>query len=200
MAKRVIRRPVKAAPAKAIAKPVVKAAAPVVSTSPATWPHEDVAALNAFYGDPRGVNGEVNPKWEAANIGFFIPPYPMFYSDGKRSPMTKIRVHKKCIATFQAAFADALQTLGHDYIVEHRLDITGGAFCYRLMRGGNRLSVHSWACAIDLDPAHNPFPHKWVANMGMIDSRFAEILQKHGFTWRGANSDIDPMHFQLATR
>ncbi len=162
-----------------------------------TWPHEDVRALNEFYGDPRGSNGEASSVWQSANLAPWAPPYPMFYSDGKRSPLLHLRVHRKCLSTFDAAFKDALETLGHDYIVAHRLDISGGTFCYRLERGGSRLSVHSWGCAIDMDPAHNPFPHQWADGRGMIDKRFAEILIKHGFDWRGASRDIDPMHFQL---
>jgi hypothetical protein len=164
------------------------------------WPHEDVAALNAFYGDPRGRSGEANPLWEAANLVQWTPPYPLFYSDGHHSPMNHLRIHRKCVGAFQAAFGDALAALGHDYIVAHSLDITGGTFCYRLQRGGSRLSVHSWGCAIDIDPARNPFPRRWRAGRGMLDLRFAEILQKRGFIWRGANGDNDPMHLQLARR
>jgi hypothetical protein len=107
------------------------------------WPHEDVVTLNAFYGDPRGRNGEANPPWEAANLVHWTPPYPMFYSDGKHTPMTHLRVHRKCLDAFNAAFGDTLATLGHQYIVAHHLDITGGTFCYRLQRGGSRLSVHA---------------------------------------------------------
>ena len=164
------------------------------------WPHEDIFALNSFYGDPRGRNGEANPAWETASLVHWEPPYPMYYSDGQRQPMQHLRVHRKCLETFGAAFKDALVVLGHDYIVAHQLDITGGTFCYRTQRGGSRLSVHSWSCAIDMDPAHNPFPRRWTANHGMLDLRFAQILQRHGFIWRGADGDDDPMHLQLARR
>jgi hypothetical protein len=109
-------------------------------------------------------------------------------------------VHKKCLAAFQAAFADVLKELGIEYIKAHRLNISGGTFCYRLERGGSKLSVHSWGCAIDMDPQHNPFPHKYNAALGMLDTRFAAILERHGFTWRGAAGDDDPMHLQLSNR
>ena len=161
------------------------------------WPVETIADLVAFYGDPRGANGQANPKWEAENLVAWAPPYPMFYSDGKRTPMLHLRVHRKCRDTFDEAFKEALAQLGHDYIVEHRLDITGGSYCFRLERGGSRLSVHSFGCAIDMDPGHNPFPRKWADGKGMLDIRFATILIKHGFCWRGADGDIDPMHMQL---
>jgi len=153
----------------------------------AKWPHQDASALNIFYGDPLGTGGEANPKWEAGNIGYWKPPYPK-----------GLRIHRRCHQAFTDAFTDALQTLGHDYIMANRLDISGGAYNYRVERGGSRLSVHAWGCAIDMDPAHNPFPARW--RKGMIDPKFCEILEKHGFTWRGRNADIDPMHFQLANR
>ncbi|MGO8738060.1 M15 family metallopeptidase [Rhodoblastus sp.] len=163
------------------------------------WPLERVADLNAFYGDPRGSDGSVGVEWYHENMDIWSPPYPMFYSDGKHTPLHHLSVHKKCLVVFDAAFKDVLETLGHDYIVEKRLNISGGSFCYRLERGGSRLSVHSWGCAIDMDPQHNPFPHHWVANRGFIDMKFVGIMQRHGFDWRGdlEHHDIDPMHFQL---
>lgn len=162
------------------------------------WPHDDVPALNAFYGDPRGA-GTVSRKWEASNIVAWSPPYPMFYSDGNHTPLPHIRIHKKCLQTFNGAFTEVFVIMGHDKIKQLRLDVTGGAFNYRLERGGSRLSVHSWGAAIDMDPGHNPFPHKWVADHGFIDPQFASILQNHGFCWRGAHGDNDPMHFNCAS-
>lgn len=161
-----------------------------------TWPHEDLGALNAFYGDPRGRDGEASLIWQDANLVMWVPPFPLFYSDADKTPLHHLRVHRKCLATFRAAFGDALETLGHAYLMTHRLDISGGAFCFRTERGGSRLSVHSWGCAIDIDPGHNPFPHRWIGPP-QIDQKFTEILKKHGFCWRGEGHDIDPMHFQL---
>ena len=163
------------------------------------WPHEDVASLNAFYNDPRGSNGEASAAWESANLVLWTPPYPMFYSDGKMTPLNHLRVHKKCLDTFNAAFSDVLNHFGITVIKNKRLDVSGGTYCYRLERGGSRLSVHSWGCAIDMDPGHNPFPHAWEPNKGMIDPDFAAILQAHGFCWRGNKGDIDPMHFSWPT-
>lgn len=164
-----------------------------------TWPHEDVSSLNAFYGDPRGPNGQASAAWESSNLVLWTPPYPMFYSDGKMTPLKHLRVHKKCLDTFDAAFKEVLNHFGIDAIKAKRLNISGGTYCYRLERGGSRLSVHSWGCAIDMDPAHNPFPHKWEPNKGMLDPDFAAILQAHGFCWRGNVGDIDAMHFSLPT-
>lgn len=163
------------------------------------WPHQDEAALNRFYGNPVGSHAYANEAWERKNIAFWVPPYPMFYSDAKKTPFKKgLRVHVKCHDAFTAGFTALLKKFGPAGISARRLDITGGTYNYRLERGGSRLSVHSWGCAIDIDPAHNPFPMKW--RKGMLDPDAAVVLEEHGFTWRGRNADIDVMHFQLAHR
>ena len=164
----------------------------------AGFPHQDTASLNEFYGDPRGRNGNASPKWYSANMVKWVPPYQIYYSDGKKTPFKFLMVHQKCLQTFQTAYTDVLKHIGQEQISKLRLDISGGAFCYRLERGGSSLSVHSWGCAIDMDPAHNPFPHKW--KQGGIDPTFCQIMESHGFWWRGENNDIDPMHFQCCYR
>lgn len=161
------------------------------------WPHEDIVALNAFYGDPRGHSGHPSPAWEQANLVWITPPYRMEYSGGGQ--MKRLRVHKKCADAFMAALQGIKDHYGSQEAIEvARMHLTGGTYVYRLQRGGSRLSVHSWGCAIDMDPQHNPFPHKW--RKGMLPVEAALIFERAGFTWRGRNGDIDPMHFQLARR
>ena len=162
------------------------------------FPHEDPEHLNAFFGDPRGANGQVSKKWYAENMVKWVPPYPMFYSDGAHTPFKSFMIHKKTYNAFDSGFKEVLDVMGLDKIKALHLNISGGIFCYRLQRGGTRLSVHSWGVAIDMDPANNPFPKKW--KKGMIDPQFCEILEKHGFWWRGENGDTDPMHFQCCWR
>lgn len=167
------------------------------------WPHENERSLNEFFGDPRG-RGRANPKWEAENLVRWTPPYPMFYSGDPREPMEHLELHKKVAPYFTAAFEAVLKELGADYIRHHHLNITGGTNCYRLQRGGSRLSVHAWAIAIDMDPQRNPFPGRH----GMMDLHFVEIVSRYGLWWRGSRdgtssspgSDDDPMHFQCAIR
>ena len=162
------------------------------------FPHQDVDSLNAFYEDPRGRNGTYSTKWYAANMVKWIPPYQMYYSDGLKTKFRYLMVHKKCLSVFQQAYKNVLDHFGQAKISELRLDISGGTFNYRLERGGSGLSVHSWGCAIDMDPGHNPFPHKW--EKGMIDPDFAQILEDTGLWWRGSDNDDDPMHFQCCYR
>jgi len=162
------------------------------------FPHEDPVNLNKFFGDPRGRNGQVDSKWYRENIVKWTPPYPLFYSDGKRTPLRTLLLHKKVVDVYTAAYTEVKQEFTPAEIKENHLDICAGTFNYRPMRGGSRLSVHSWGIAIDMDPARNPFPSKW--REGMLNHEFADILEKHGLWWRGRPGDNDPMHFQAAWR
>jgi len=162
------------------------------------FPHQDSESLNVFYGNPMGRNGQVSPKWYAANIVKWTPPYPIWFSVNTKQQLKTLSIHKKCVPVFDAAFKAVLAHFGLAKIHELRLDISGGAYNYRLERGGSNLSVHAWGCAIDMDPVHNPFPKKWKT--GMIDPTFAQIMEDNGFWWRGSDGDIDPMHFQNCWR
>jgi hypothetical protein len=55
------------------------------------------------------------------------------------------------------------------------------------------LSIHSWACAVDLNAAENPMGVK-----GKMDPRIVEVFERYGWTWGGRwkGRSIDPMHFQ----
>ena len=162
------------------------------------YPHEDPESLNKFYGDPHGRNGGVSASWYKENIVFYQPAYPIFFSvNGQR--LTRFAVHKKCLKSFETAFGKVAKLWTPEQIQSRRVNICGGVYGYRLERGGNKLSTHSWGIAIDMDPENNPFPKKWNAKKG-INQEFVAIMEKHGFWWRGEDGDIDPMHFQCAWR
>jgi hypothetical protein len=162
------------------------------------WPNEhDTRELVTFYGDPV-LHSSVNPKWERDNIVDLIPPYPMRYSWGP--PVTRLRFHRKC----KDAFGEALRAIQKLYgsqkeIEAHRLHLTGGSLMVRLKRGSHSSwSIHSYGAALDVDPQHNPFPAKW--RPGFIPLEAAHAFETCGLVWRGANGDVDSMHFQAASR
>lgn len=162
------------------------------------WPHESsVAELNSFYDDPRGTAGPSH-LWEARNLVSIKPPYAMQFSWGP--PVGSLRFHRKCADAFGEALLAVKKLYGTQADIEaHRLHLTGGSYMFRLMRGSaDKLSVHSWGAALDIDPAHNPFPAKWKPAAGFIPQEAAACFEKCGLIWRGANGDDDPMHFQSA--
>jgi hypothetical protein len=107
-------------------------------------------------------------------------------------------LHKKVVPVYTAAYTEVKNNFSPEEINALRLNISGGTFNYRVVRGGNRLSTHAFGIAIDMDPARNPYPKKWKE--GMINREFCDILMKHGIWWRGHNGDVDAMHFQAAWR
>jgi hypothetical protein len=143
--------------------------------------------------------------WEAANMVYIPPVFRMTYAG---VPLKRIRVHKHCAQSL-AKILDNLNAAAkgkQETLDLWGVSIFGGVVNYRLMRGGNSLSIHSYGAAIDLDPARN----------GMYDKtpRFAEFpevlksFEKEGWKWggdwngNGSSADerlADGMHWQ-ATR
>lgn len=127
-------------------------------------------------------------------------PYPMFLNWATDTYVNKISCHKLIADKLLAVFTDILKTYGIDKIKELQIDDFGGCFNYRLMRGGTQLSVHSWGCAIDLDPDRN------LLKETSKTARFArpeykpmiDIFYKHGFESLGREKNYDYMHFQIA--
>lgn len=158
-----------------------------------SWPNQ--SGCDAYYGNPRGRNGRPSPAWEAANLTTIKPPYRMTYA-GK--PISSIRIHKKCAASLERILNAIWMASGKKQSVVNAwgANIYGGAYNYRLMRGGNSLSMHSWGCAIDLDPARNGYgdstPH--FAAVPEVLKAFAD----EGWEWGGPWSKADGMHFQAA--
>lgn len=157
------------------------------------WPMQK--DCDRFYGNPRGANGRPSAKWESENLVSIRPPYRMTYAG---RPVSGIRVHKKCAESLKRVLDRIWQAAGNDQATVDRwgASIYGGAYNFRLMRGGNSLSMHSWGCAIDLDPARNGLgdqtPH--FANVPEVLAAFAA----EGWEWGGDWSRRDGMHWQAA--
>ena len=155
------------------------------------WPLQ--TQCNAFYGDPRSPDGNASAKWETANLTTVVPPYRMTY-DGK--PIKGIRVHKKCAESLKRCLEAVWVAAGKKQSVVDGwgASIYGGAYNFRLKRGGTSLSMHSWGCAIDLDPARNGFGDKTPAMPREVIAAF----EAEGWEWGGHWSKPDGMHFQAA--
>ena len=68
-----------------------------------------------------------------------------------------------------------------------------GCFNIRKKRGGNSLSLHSWAIAIDVNAAWNGFNQN-----PQLDLRVVQCFVDSGFDWGGEWNKPDGMHFQLS--
>jgi hypothetical protein len=112
---------------------------------------------------------------------------------GYRCKVNKITCHKLVAENFTNVFNDILKEYGYEKIVELGIDLYGGCFNFRKMRGGSDYSRHSWGIAIDLDPARN------LLRETSKTARFArpeykkmiDIFYKHGFESLGIEKNYD---------
>ena len=126
-------------------------------------------------------------------------PYPMKLAWDLDTKVSKMRCHKLAAEPFLNAFNDLLAHYGLKEIERLGIDLFGGCFNYRKMRGGTSWSKHAWGIAIDIDPARNKL--KETAKT----ARFArpeyqpmiDIFYRHGFISLGIEKGYDWMHFEL---
>lgn len=126
-------------------------------------------------------------------------PYPMRLAWDLEVKVTRMSCHKQVADKFLAVFNDLLNHYGYEEIVRLGIDLFGGCFNYRRMRGGRSWSTHAWGIAIDLDPARN------LLRETSRTARFArpeykpmiDIFYKHGFESLGIEKNYDWMHFQI---
>lgn len=125
-------------------------------------------------------------------------PYPMRLAWDTKTKVTKISCHKKIAQRLLKVFNELLDAYGYDTLVKLGIDIYGGCFNYRVMRGGTQLSRHSWAVAIDLDPKNNGLktPYLKAKFSGKSYAKMMDIFYKHGFLNLGKERDYDTMHFE----
>lgn len=115
-----------------------------------------------------------------------------------KTSVNKMSCHKDIAEPLKAVFNELLTVYGYTKIKELGIDLFGGCFNYRQMRGGSSYSVHAWGLAIDLDPARNQL------NETSRTARFArpeydamiDIFYKHGFVSLEREKNYDWMHFQ----
>lgn len=159
------------------------------------WPTQhDVVA---FYGNPdSGGDGVPDRHWEDANIVTLAPPWRMRLAWDTSQVVKSIRIHKLVYPSLSRVLLAMWGAFGHDQakVEAARMHLYGGAYNFRMMRGSAHLSMHSYGCAIDLDPEGNVFgSHQWSMPQTVID-----IFKSEGWIWGGAWSKPDAQHFQAA--
>ncbi|HLW33012.1 MAG TPA: M15 family metallopeptidase [Aequorivita sp.] len=126
-------------------------------------------------------------------------PYPMRLAWDKNVKVNKMRCHKKVADQLTAIFSEILDYYGNERIEELGLDLFGGCFNFRQMRGGSDWSRHSWGLAVDLDPDRNQL--RWNSDKAIFArpeyQPMIDIFYKHGFESLGREKNYDWMHFQV---
>lgn len=133
------------------------------------------------------------------NLTVIALPYPMRIAWDLSKTVTKIQCHKLVADKFLNVFNDIFLHYGYNEIKRLGIDIFGGCFNFRKMRGGNRWSRHSWAIAVDLYPQENGLHREWKdALFSKKEYQFmVDTFYKYGFFSYGKDRNFDAMHFEI---
>lgn len=154
-----------------------------------TWPKENPAALNRFYGQACQVN---TVRVEV--------PWTMKLAWDKSTRAKTVSIHEKNAESLRRIFAKVSETYSPKEISEYGLDLFGGSGNCRKKRGSDEMSTHAWVIAIDFDPERNRL--RWDANKAFLArpelEPFWEIWEREGWTSLGREKNYDWMHVQAA--
>lgn len=126
-------------------------------------------------------------------------PFPMRLAWDKNTIVKTMRCHKLVADQLTAIFTEILQVYGLAKIQELGIDLFGGCFNFRQMRGGSDWSRHSWGIAVDLDPERNQLKEtSKTARFARPEyKQMIDIFYKHGFVSLGREKGYDFMHFEV---
>lgn len=128
-------------------------------------------------------------------------PFPLRISWDKAKYTSKMKCHKLVADKVKAIFEDILAYYGLPKIKELGIDLFGGCYNFRQMRGGTDWSRHSWGIAIDLDPERNTLKEtKKTARFARPEYQpMIDIFYNHGFVSLGREKNYDWMHFEAGS-
>lgn len=127
-------------------------------------------------------------------------PYPMRLAWDLDETVQSILINQRCAASAGRVFARVLDHYGFEALQAQNLDRFGGCFANRVMRGGQTLSTHAFACALDIDPEHNQL--RWGRDRAAMarpeNAFFVQAFRDEGWLSLGEERNFDWMHFQAA--
>lgn len=171
------------------AEPVEPAPGRIIQPVRNIWPKQETTALSNFYGPPCSVS-----------MSRIEIPWTMKLAWDKKTRIQTISVHEKCAESLSRIFQDVSNTYSTREINEYGLNLFGGSYNCRKMRGSGRMSTHAWGIALDFDPERNQL--RWDANKAFLArpelEPFWQIWEREGWTSLGREKNYDWMHVQAA--
>lgn len=136
---------------------------------------------------------------DTSNFTVIQLPYAMKIAWDTVHTVSKMQIHKLAAPSALLIFNDLLKVYTLPKIQELGIDLFGGCYNFRQMRGGTEWSVHSWALAIDLDPSRNQLKEtSKTARFARPEYKdMIDIFYKHGWYSLGREKNYDWMHFQF---
>lgn len=168
--------------------------------------------VRATFGNPFLPDGTKDADWEAQNIRRVAPPdgWRLFYQKSATQlvAVSAISMHMLLEDSFVAVMDDLWQQARQQagagasdeavqaWLHQRRLDITGGGYNFRKVRGSSAPSMHAFGIAIDWDPLHNPLQKPLKRT---LPDWWYDTWAQHGWSDGRHFKTPDPMHVQFAT-
>ncbi len=147
--------------------------------------------LEAFYGEAGG---------PACTAGTVELPFAFRIAWDKDTKISRFKCHEKLVQPFTQIWAETAKNFGESAMRAMGLDLYGGCYNYRKMRGGKSLSVHASGAAQDVDPERNQL--RWGSDRALLArpeyDAFWAIVAAAGAVSLGRVAGFDYMHFQFA--
>ena len=138
-----------------------------------------------------------NPDCTAGKAQF---PFPFRIAWNKAQKVSSFSCHKLVADAFTTIFAETAKHYGETKCRELGLDLFGGCYNLRKMRGGETISMHGYGIAYDLDPERNQL--RWGRDRAELAKPvydpFWAIVEAQGALSLGRARNYDWMHFQFA--
>jgi peptidoglycan hydrolase-like protein with peptidoglycan-binding domain len=148
------------------------------------WPRH--SQIEGFYGAP------------GSNHVVVQLPYPMKLAWDLNTSITRLTINRKCSESFLRVMTNVLDIYGIKRIQDLGLDLFGGCYNNRNMRGGGRKSTHAYAAALDFDPLNNPLrggAEKATFSHSNYDAWW-KCWEDEGWVSLGRERNFDWMHVQ----
>lgn len=148
------------------------------------------------YGNP-DANGDgiLDRDWFDKYITVFPMPWPMLTSWDPVVRVTRFQAHKLVGERIARALQNMADAVGVPFLQERGFDRWGGCFNFRLIRGGNTLSAHSWGTAVDVNPHIGRLGS--APDAAKYPSFIVTAFEAEGFAWGGLWQRPDAMHFEV---
>jgi hypothetical protein len=153
---------------------------------PETWPRQ--AGVERFYGPP------------GSNLVKIECPYQLYLAWATSTPLRKWDIHERVADSALRVMGRVLSHYGAERIHGLKLDLWAGCAVIRPMRGGTKLSMHSYGIAIDWNSEFNQL--RWGRDKATLAQpeyeTFWKLWEEEGWLSLGRARNYDWMHVQAA--
>ena len=156
--------------------------------NPNDWPRQTSSAMTAFFGRPGN------------NLVIIDVPYTHCLAWDQRKKTNRISCNRKVADSLLRVLGKVKSHYGLEGIDELGLDLYGGCYNDRNMRGGSRKSTHAWGIALDYNPSNNAL--EWGRDRAHFArpeyDKWWEFWEQEGWVSLGREKNFDWMHVQAA--